>query len=229
MWVSGPGAPLRSWRPVWFGRRVTVPSVRRIIVGVHGSPGSLQALRFAADEARQRNVPLLAVTAWIPPGGDLAERRHSSPTCARSGVRRPGSGCGPRSTPAWAACQRTCGSRQAVRGETGPVLVEVAGQPDDLLVIGTGRRARFGRMMRKSVSRYCVAHARCPVLAVPPSALMDEMSHPLHSWHVRRRELLPDTPDMYLFFAGSRPRMGSVRNSASGRMGHARGLIPGDS
>jgi hypothetical protein len=51
-------------------------------------------------------------------------------------------------------------------------------------------------MMRKSVSRYCLAHARCPVLAVPPSALMDEMSHPLHSWHVRRHELIPDTPDM---------------------------------
>ena len=56
-----------------------MPTVRRIIIGVHGSLGSLQALRFAADEARQRNVPLLAVTAWIPPGGDLAERRHSSP------------------------------------------------------------------------------------------------------------------------------------------------------
>ena len=98
---------------------------------------------------------------------------------------------------AWAACPPTCGSRpQAVRGETGPVLVEVASQPDDLLIIGTGRRAGFGRMMRHSVSRYCLAHARCPVLAVPPSALMDEMSHPLHSWHIRRHELIPDTPDM---------------------------------
>ena len=85
---------------------------------------------------------------------------------------------------------------QAVRGDTGPVLVEVASQPDDLLIIGTGRRAGFGRMMRKSVSRYCLAHARCPVLAVPPSALMDEMSHPLHSWHIRRHALTPDTPDM---------------------------------
>ena len=45
-----------------------MPTVRRIIVGVHGSLGSLQALRFAADEARQRSVPLLAVTAWVPPG-----------------------------------------------------------------------------------------------------------------------------------------------------------------
>src|ERR1700745_4366591 len=57
----------------------TVPTVRRIIVGVHGSPGSLQALRFAADEARQPDVLLLAITAWVPPGGDVAERRHPSP------------------------------------------------------------------------------------------------------------------------------------------------------
>jgi nucleotide-binding universal stress UspA family protein len=164
---------------------------------VHGSPGSLQALRFAADEARQRNVPLLAVTAWIPPGGDLAERRHSSPYLRK--IWREAAW-----EQLWAAFDAGLGGMpedlrvetQAVRGETGPVLVEAAGQPDDLLVIGMGRRARFGRMMRKSVSRYCVAHARCPVLAVPPSALMDEMSHPLHSWHVRRHELLPDTPDM---------------------------------
>ena len=174
-----------------------MPSVRRIIVGVHGSPGSLQALRFAADEARRRNVPLLAVTAWVPPGGDLAERRHSSPYLRK--IWREAAW-----EQLWTAFNAGLGGvpedllveTQAVRGETGPVLVEVAGQPDDLLVIGTGRRARFGRMMRRSVSRYCLAHARCPVLAVPPSALMDEMSHPLHSWHVRRHELLPDTPDM---------------------------------
>ena len=54
-------------------------TVRRVIVGVHGSLGSLQALRHAADEARQRDVPLLPVIAWVPPGGDLSERRHSSP------------------------------------------------------------------------------------------------------------------------------------------------------
>jgi nucleotide-binding universal stress UspA family protein len=142
-------------------------------------------------------VPLLAVTAWIPPGGDLAERRHSSPYLRK--IWREAAW-----EQLWAAFDAGLGGMpedlrvetQAVRGETGPVLVEAAGQPDDLLVIGMGRRARFGRMMRKSVSRYCVAHARCPVLAVPPSALMDEMSHPLHSWHVRRHELLPDTPDM---------------------------------
>src|ERR1700685_4601004 len=63
----------RSGRPdsrapwVSSGRRIAVPTVRRIIVGVHGSLGSLQALRYAAAEARQRDVPLVPVIAWVPP------------------------------------------------------------------------------------------------------------------------------------------------------------------
>ena len=49
-------------------------AVGRIVVGVHGSLGSLQALRWATEEAHERRVPLVPVIAWIPPGGDLAER-----------------------------------------------------------------------------------------------------------------------------------------------------------
>lgn len=48
---------------------------QRVIVGVTGSVGNLQALRRAAAEARWREAELVAVHAWIPPGGDLAERR----------------------------------------------------------------------------------------------------------------------------------------------------------
>ena len=50
--------------------------VRRVFAGVHGSLGSLQALRYAANEARHAVRPLLPVIAWVPPGGDLAERRQ---------------------------------------------------------------------------------------------------------------------------------------------------------
>ncbi len=172
-----------------------MPSVRRIIVGVHGSLGSLQALRYAADEARQRDVPLVPVIAWVPPGGDLAERRHSSPYLRK--IWRDA---------AWerlmAAFDDGLGGTPAdlrvephvERGETGVVLVDVADQPDDLLIIGTGRRSRLRRMIRGSVARYCLAYARCPVLAVPPSALMDEMSHGLRSWRVRHA-LIPHLPE----------------------------------
>ena len=174
-----------------------MPTVRRIIVGVHGSLGSLQALRYAADEARQRSVPLLAVTAWIPPGGDLAERRHSSPYLRK--IWREAAW-----ERLWAAFDAGLGGvpadltvePHAARGEPGPVLVDAAGHPDDLLIIGTGRRAGLGRVMHRSVSRYCLAHARCPVLAVPPSALMDELGHGLRSWQLRRHALIPDTPDL---------------------------------
>src|ERR1700690_574989 len=66
-----------------FRRRAIVAAVRRVVVGVSGSLGSLQALRLAADEARSREATLVAVIAWIPPGGDFAERSHPSPYLRR--------------------------------------------------------------------------------------------------------------------------------------------------
>jgi len=172
-----------------------MPTVRRIVVGIDGSLGSLQALRYATDEARRRDVPLLPVIAWVPPGGDLAERRHSSPYLRK--IWRDA---------AWerltAAIDDGLGGVPAdlrvephvERGETGPVLVDIANQPEDLIVVGTGRRGALGRLARRSVARYCLAHAKCPVLAIPPSALMDEMGHGLRSWQ-RRHALIPPTPE----------------------------------
>lgn len=171
-------------------RRVAVPAVRRILVGVHGSLGSLQALRYATEEARRRHVPLVPVLAWTPPGGDLAERRSPSPYLRRvwreEAWRR-----------LWAAFDAGLGGvpgdvevdPQVVRGQTGPVLVDVASSAEDLLIIGTGRRSTLGRMLRHSAGRYCLAHARCPVLAVPPSALMEEMRHGLYPGALRRWQL----------------------------------------
>jgi nucleotide-binding universal stress UspA family protein len=174
-----------------------VSAVRRVVVGVHGSLGSLQALRYAAEEARERNVPLVPVIAWIPPGGDLAERRHPSPYLRR----------------VWreAAHKQLCSAFEAAlgglpddllvqpqvqRGETGPVLVDIADEPGDLLVIGTGRRSLIGRALRKSVGRYCLAHAKCPVLAIPPSALMDEVGRRGGPWPLRRHVLVPDISEL---------------------------------
>jgi nucleotide-binding universal stress UspA family protein len=173
-----------------------VPAVRRILVGVHGSLGSLQALRYAADEARWRDVPLVPVLAWVPPGGDLAERRNPSPYLRRIWREEAWQRL-------WNAFDDGLGGVPAdirvepevVRGETGPVLVDAACSPDDLLVIGTGRRSGLRRALHRSIGRYCLAHARCPVLAVPPSALMDEMGHGLRSWHLRRVDIPAITPE----------------------------------
>lgn len=151
-------------------------AVRRIVVGVHGSLGSLQALRYATDAARERGVPLVPVIAWVPPGGDLAERGHPSPYLRRvwreAAIRqlRTAFDNGLGGLPADVRIEA-----RVERGDTGVVLAAVASEPGDLLVIGTGRRSRLRRALRKSAGRYLLAHAKCPVIAVPPSALMAEM------------------------------------------------------
>jgi nucleotide-binding universal stress UspA family protein len=44
-----------------------VSGVRRVVAGVDGSLGSLQALRYAAEEARERDALLVTIIAWLPP------------------------------------------------------------------------------------------------------------------------------------------------------------------
>jgi len=59
----------------------------------------------------------------------------------------------------------------AVRGQADRVMVRLASQVGDLLVIGAGRRGTAGRMAGGYVSRSCVARVACLALAVPPSSL----------------------------------------------------------
>jgi nucleotide-binding universal stress UspA family protein len=169
-----------------------VSAVRRIIVGVSGSPGSLQALRYAADLARLHDVPLVAVLAWTPPGGDLADRSHPSPYLRQiwrdAAWQR-----------LWAAIDLALGGvpedvhleSDVIRGDPGDVLVGVACHPDDRLVIGAGRRGVLAHALACRVSRYCLARAECPVIAVPPSELA-QVSHGLRGWAFRHRGLSPD-------------------------------------
>ena len=166
---------------------------RRIIVGVNGSPTSLQALRYAAGRVHDHDAILIPVLAWVPPGGDLADRR------APSAILRH----------VWedAAWQRLWDALDAAFGglpdglpveplvqcgRPGRVLVGVARQAGDLLVIGAGRRGSLSRLLHCPVSRYCLGHARCPVLAIPPPALAQEAGHGLHGWAFRHRGLDPD-------------------------------------
>src|SRR5690349_44307 len=48
-------------------------TVGRLIVGTSGSPGSLQALRYADGLAYTHGAALIPVLAWQPPGGDRDE------------------------------------------------------------------------------------------------------------------------------------------------------------
>lgn len=168
---------------------------RRVIVGTSGSPGSLRALRYAEDVASTRSAVLIPVLAWVPPGGDRADRLQPSGYLRHEWQE--------------AACQRLRDALIAVwgripddpsvrpvvrRGEPGRVLLEIACGPDDLLVVGAGRRGTLARITRSGkVSRYCLAHARCPVLALPPPALAQEAGHLRLAWKFWSRTLTPDS------------------------------------
>lgn len=166
--------------------------VRRVFAGVSGSPGSLQALRYAAGLARLHDSALIPVLAWLPPGGDLADRggpstylRQVWKDAARQRL--------------WKALELAFGGAPAgvdveplvVRGDPGSVLVTIANADDDLIVVGAGRRGTLSRVMGCRVSRYCLAHATCPVVAVPPSALA-QLGRGLRGWAFRHRNMRID-------------------------------------
>ena len=151
-------------------------TIGRVVVEVHGSPGSLEALRFAVGHAHDFGAVLVPVIAWEPPGGDSAFRRY--PTML---------------TDEWAAkaedqlvailegVLEDClehgmgldlpAQPHIIRGRTGPALVDVADQDGDVLVIGADQRGLLRRAMYGSVPRHCLAHARCEVIVVPTDSL----------------------------------------------------------
>ncbi len=145
---------------------------QRVIVGVHGSLGSLEALRVAVAQARQAGARLEAILAWTPPGGERGAWQ-APPTlvqiwrdAAQARLLRAfddGLGGVPDDLDVrlWAR-----------RGSAGPVLVSSADAPDDLLVVAVGTGGPVHRAVNGSVSRYCLAHAGCPLLVVPAPLLL---------------------------------------------------------
>ncbi|MGW2747127.1 universal stress protein [Streptomyces sp. NPDC001450] len=160
----------------------------RVVVGVSGSLGSVTALRRAAALARRLGAELWPVLAWEPPGGDPAARRSPAAGLLVEEWQR-------------LAKQRLASVLEEIFGEDGPgvpmhavivrgtpgrALVATADRDDDLLVVGAGRRG-LQRAFSGRVSRHCLAHADCPVLAVPPSPLESDLVsvHRRNAWHLR--------------------------------------------
>src|SRR5258708_11660883 len=114
-------------------------------------------------------------------------------TCAASGRKMPAGGSGMRSSqPGGEVPDDPLVQPFVQRGEAGWVLVSMACCPGDLLVVGAGRRGALARMVSGKVSRYCLAHAQCPVLAVPPPAFAQEVRHGPLAWAFWHRTLAPD-------------------------------------
>lgn len=134
----------------------------RIVVGVDGSPGSREALRWAARQAELTGAELDAVIAWEYPAyfgwapagegaADFAKLAEQTVTELLTGVFGP-------EWPGWVRFE-------VVEGYPPQALVEAA-KGSDLLVVGCRGHGGFADMLLGSVSTYCVHHAHGPVTVI---------------------------------------------------------------
>ena len=135
--------------------------------------GSLAALRRGVAEARSRDVGLIAVLAWMPPGGNGMGRRAPCPPVLLAEWQRAALH---RLRTAWDDAMGGVPSDLnvrllAIRGPVGEALLGVADRGSDLLVIGAGRRTVVRRVFGRSVAGHCAMRAECDVLVVPPPAM----------------------------------------------------------
>jgi len=169
-----------------------VSGIRRAVVGASGSPGSLRALRYAQELARAHNATLIPVLAWVPPGGDLADRRSPCGYLRRDGAEDAHQGLRDALTAPWGGIPadppiQPLGERR----EAGWVLVSIA-SPGDLLVVGQGTAGRWPgwSAARSAATPWPTPGARSWLS--PRPALPQEMSHGLLGWGLWHRPLTPD-------------------------------------
>jgi len=135
-----------------------------VVVGIDGSPASRQALRFAADEARQRGADLEVVTSFdVPdilwPGyGPVLSPLDARLELAKQAARKVVDSELPDQE----------GMHIEVVATTAPPTVALVDRSAgaDLLVVGSRGHGGFRGLVMGSVSLQCVLHARCPVAVV---------------------------------------------------------------
>jgi nucleotide-binding universal stress UspA family protein len=144
--------------------------VRRIVVGVDGSPSSMTALRWAIRQAELTGGTVDAVIAWQYPvsygaygsygwspvtmdegGTDFGEIAEKMLADAISKTLDPGSSVVVRP--------------RVVQGNPAQVLLDAASDAE-LLVVGSRGHGGFTGALLGSVGLHCVHHAHCPVVVI---------------------------------------------------------------
>jgi nucleotide-binding universal stress UspA family protein len=167
--------------------------VAKIVVGVDASPCALQALTWAADEARLRLATLevvhayhgqaLAAPLYFPsqealPGGATGGQRPPEERLAESSEQRAEFQAAVRRQAEDLLDGLLLGElresledvdvQRTVLEDRNPAeaLVELSDDAD-LLVVGSRGRGGFSSLLLGSVSHAVVLHARCPVVVIP--------------------------------------------------------------
>ena len=167
----------------------------KIVVGIDASPCALQALTWAADEARLRLATLevvhayhgqaLAAPLYFPsqealPGRATGGQRPPEERLAESSERRAEFQAAVRRQAEDLLDGLLLGElresledvdvQRTVLEDRNPAeaLVELSDDAD-LLVVGSRGRGGFSSLLLGSVSHAVVLHARCPVVVIPSS------------------------------------------------------------
>lgn len=137
----------------------TERAIEHILVGIDGSPSSIDALRWAASYASSAHGTLEVVVVWdwyrspgwytpilagLDPEGDAQHVLEKALIDLKS---------------EWPHLSVTS---RVVEGRPSPILVE-ASKDATMLVVGNRGHGEFTGMLLGSVSEYCATHAHCPV------------------------------------------------------------------
>jgi nucleotide-binding universal stress UspA family protein len=169
-----------------------------VVVGVDGSDGAKEALRWALAEARLRTAPLRIVHAWT-----YAYMGAATGGYGYMGGFDSSSAIGLENNDLQRAAEelvdRLIGEivgdvkdveieRRVIDGSAAEVLVGAVAA-SDLLVVGSRGHGGFAGLLLGSVSQQCVHHAPCPVVVVhpaPTSASDHELAHAAPPEHAAR-------------------------------------------
>jgi len=141
------------------GRRGSRPT-GRIVVGVDGSPCSIDALRWAARQGELTGATVDAVMSWEYPTSYGMEFGVLDVDWAANAQ-----------TALDTAVQQAFGGDldkinvRVLRGPPADVL-ETAAAGADLLIVGSRGHGAVAGMLLGSVSEHVVAHAPCPVVVI---------------------------------------------------------------
>ncbi len=140
-------------------------TMQPIVVGIDGSSGSIEALRWAAAEAKLRNAPLRAVLAWEYPyayGGlsgvyvvPTEQIEKDSAATLETIIAQ----AIPDATAANAV------ERIIVPGHPSSQLIDQS-KDAGLLVVGARGHGGFMGLLVGSTSDQVVKHAECPVVVI---------------------------------------------------------------
>ncbi|GAA1227726.1 universal stress protein [Kitasatospora nipponensis] len=135
---------------------------RRIVVGVDGSPSSIDALRWAVDQARTRSAVVEAVTAWQHPVSTGWTVPFEADEDLAAVMRKVLDDAIARTTDPQGQVEIR---PRVVQGGTVSSLLEAA-RGAELLVVGSRGHGGFVGALLGSVSGHCVQHTPCPVVVV---------------------------------------------------------------